>query len=602
MRVEKVFTNLTCNQNCTFCHIRRPSEDRSFIARPAVLARIDQALARGAKELIFTGGEPTLRRDLEALLAHARARGAERILLETNATLIDTERAEALRASGLDTARVHLSAFTEALDHLSRDPGGFDRAVQGARALIDAGVRTEISVSLVRSTRPYARDLPSRLAGALPGIAGIRITVPIESPDETELISYEEAAEAISVCEASARRIGIALRLEGADGPPPCVFPARAKVAHLFSMHKGAKRREGFRQVDACLDCELQDACSGFAERYLQRHPVPTMRPIREERLRRRLSMISSVETQIDREMVTLNHYREGPAESFEHIIRIHFQCNQTCRFCFVSTHLPAPDEAKVRDAIERAGREDARIVLSGGEPTLNPKLIDYVKLAKSVSQRPIELQTNAILLDDSSLVARLADAGIAQAFVSLHGSRAEISDAITGAPGTFARTLRGIDHLEASPITTTLNFVLCQGNYRDFVPFVRMALDRWPRAILNVSFVAPSTDLVPRDRALIPRYTDVLPELAQAVAIASARGRALVGFQSMCGIPLCLVPDSLKPYFDMSLIPEGSDGGEFVRAEACGGCALEGRCYGLRRGYAELYGGGELRTVVAGG
>lgn len=312
--------------------------------------------------------------------------------------------------------------------------------------------------------------------------------------------------------------------------------------------------------------------------------------------------MVSNVEEQIKREMVTLNHWREGQAELFEHIVRVNFQCNQACRFCFVSTHLPAPEEAAVREAIEKAGREGARIILSGGEPTLNPRLLDYVRLAKSVTSLPIELQTNAVLLEDQSLVERLAEAGIAQAFVSLHGSRAEVSDEITSAPGTFVRTVRGIDNLEASPIVTALNFVLCQGNYRDFVPFVRMALARWPKARLNVSFVAPSTDLVPRDRALIPRYTDVLPEIAEAIEIASARGVTIMGFQSMCGIPLCLVPDSLTSYFEMTEIPEGFDGGEFVRAKTCEGCALDGRCYGLRRGYAELYGESELRTVRADG
>lgn len=600
MRVEKVFTNLTCNQNCTFCTIRRSAEDRDFIARPAVMARIDAALERGARQLIFTGGEPTMRRDLELLLAHARKRGAERLLLETNATLVDAARAKALRDAGLDIARVHLSAWTDELDELSRDPGGFERAVAGAAAFLEAELRTEIAVTVVRQTLPHLPALPARLAEKLPGIDSIRITVPVEGPDAAQLVAYEEAAEAIASLDASARRAGISVRLEGGSGPPPCVFPARAKMAHLFSLNRGARRRSDFEQVAACEPCELADACSGFPNAYLARRQIPNLKPIREDRIRRRLSMVASVDEQIKREMVTLNHWRDGEDESFEHIVRIHFQCNQACRFCFVSTHLPAPEDVAVRDAITKAGREGARIVLSGGEPTLNPKLLDYVRLAKSVSSQAVELQTNAVLLEDPSLVERLVEAGLGQAFVSLHGSRAEVSDEVTSAPGTFARTVRGIDNLVASPIITVLNFVICQANYGDLVPFVRMAIERWRGALLNLSFVAPSTDLVPRDRALIPRYTDVLPAVSEAMAVARAHGVTLMGFQSMCGVPLCLVPDDLQSYFDMSLIPEGFDGGEFIRAPACDGCALDGRCYGLRRGYAELYGSDELRTVPA--
>src|SRR5262245_21475444 len=58
MRVEKVLTNLSCNQNCRYCTSRAPSDDLRFVARAQVLARIDKARARGAEEIVLTGGEP----------------------------------------------------------------------------------------------------------------------------------------------------------------------------------------------------------------------------------------------------------------------------------------------------------------------------------------------------------------------------------------------------------------------------------------------------------------------------------------------------------------------------------------------------------------
>ena len=39
-------------------------------------------------------------------------------------------------------------------------------------------------------------------------------------------------------------------------------------------------------------------------------------------------------------------------------------------------------------------------------------------------------------------------------------------------------------------------------------------------------------------------------------------------------------------------------DQGEFVRAPACEGCRHRSTCYGVRRGYADLYGTDELKTV----
>ena len=145
------------------------------------------------------------------------------------------------------------------------------------------------------------------------------------------------------------------------------------------------------------------------------------------------------------------------------------------------------------------------------------------------------------------------------------------------------------------------LSYVFCRANLSDFPRYVGWVADRWPGTEICVSFVAPSTDLVPRTAALIPRYADVVPPLAEGMRVARERGVRLSGFDSMCGVPLCLVPESLQPYFELAEAPRDYAGGEVVDAAACGSCDLRGRCFGLRRGYAELYGEGELTPVRRG-
>jgi hypothetical protein len=270
-----------------------------------------------------------------------------------------------------------------------------------------------------------------------------------------------------------------------------------------------------------------------------------------------------------------------------------------------VSTHLPPPDERAVEEAIARVAQKGGRLTLSGGEPTLNPRLTEWVRLGKKLGAREIELQTNAVRID-AELARALAGAGVAVALVSLHAAEAAVSDAITEAPGTFEKTLRGIDELCAAGIEVRLNFVFCEANKRQFVSLVELAARRWPvaspsgagtnRLSIVVSFVGPSTELVPRDRALIPRYAEVLPELAAGTRRARELGVTLHGFESMCGVPLCLVPDDLAAYFQLAEVAD--EPGEFMKTEVCHACALESRCWGLRKGYAELYGTGELRAV----
>jgi pyruvate-formate lyase-activating enzyme len=307
---------------------------------------------------------------------------------------------------------------------------------------------------------------------------------------------------------------------------------------------------------------------------------------------------MTSVPEQIAHELVTRSLYADEHGNAaYDEIVRVNFHCNQSCTFCFVSTHLPPASREAIERAIREAGARGSRIVLSGGEPTLNARLLDYVRLAASVSALPVSLQTNAIRLDDARLANALVDAGVGDLFVSLHGCTADVSDAITEAPGTFARTVVGIDNLAATSARLTINFVICEKNRAEIAAFVRLVAARWPRALVNVSFVAASTDVVPRDRALMPRYADVLPELARAANEAARLGVKLVGFESMCGLPLCLVPTSLDG-IALAKIPEGFDRGEFIKAPACAGCRYETTCFGVRRGYAELHGTGELRTM----
>ena len=600
MRTERVVTNETCNQNCGFCNARRPVEDRAFVARAAVATRIDAA-ARDGAEVVLTGGEPTLRRDLLALVRRAREAGAGRVVLETNAALIDAALARALAEAGLDLARVHLPAFGPVLDRITRDPGGFERTLAGARALADAGVALEAAAPVTRATVPAIPALPGALAGSGLTFRALVLGLPRDAPDRATLVPLAEAAAVVEATEAAARIADLPLRLAGDAGLPPCAFARPARVAHLFSLTPGGGRRPGYEPVAACGTCVAADRCPGVPVEHLARGPRPDLSPLTHNRLRRRLSTIADVEGQIARELVQPDLYR-GADGSLRRarIVRVNFRCNQACAFCFVSTHLPAAPDAAVEAAIGEAASAGEAVLLSGGEPTLNPRLLDYVRLAKGGGAPFIEVQTNAVRLGDANRARALADAGVDSLLISLHGPTAAISDAVTSAPGTFDRTVAGIDAALETPMLVRLNFVFCAPNAATFPDHVDLVARRWPAAILVVSFVAPSTDVVPHTPDLVPRYTEVLPHLAEGLRRAEAAGLRVEGFEAMCGIPLCLVPGALSPYVALAEVPEGFDQGEFRHVAACEGCALRDRCFGIRRGYAELHGVGELRAVTA--
>lgn len=600
MRIARVYTNETCNQNCAFCDRRRPREDPGFVTAAAVAARIAEAVAEGGTELILTGGEPALRRDLPALVAFARKRGATRVTLETNGALITDAKAAALAEAGLDVARVHLPAWGEALGRVTRDPDGVAATGAALHALHRARIDLEISVPVIAGNVEELPTLPRVLAerAGVP-ISALVIGVPTGGPESTELLPLARAAAVIEEMEKSARGAGITLRMETDSQIPPCLFRRPARLAHLYSLTPGGQRREGWSQPEGCRACVAADRCPGFPEAALEREPELRPHPIADDQVRRRLSMISTIEEQVGRELYQDDVYRrDGGVAVMARIVRINFRCNQACHFCFVSTHLPTAQDTAIERAIVEAARRGGVLVLSGGEPTLNPRLIEYVELGKREGAVEVELQTNAMNLGDPALVRRLCDAGVDNFFVSLHGSTAEISDAVTDAPGTFVKTVAGLDEVLRSGVRTRINFVFCSINYANFPTYVEMVHERWPEATIVVSFVAGSTDVVPRSKSLIPRYSDVLPHLAEGMRRAERLGTAVHGFESMCGIPLCLVPADLMHYFDLAEVDSGFDRGEFIATEACADCDLYGRCFGVRRGYVDLHGTDEFHAV----
>jgi len=148
--------------------------------------------------------------------------------------------------------------------------------------------------------------------------------------------------------------------------------------------------------------------------------------------------------------------------------------------------------------------------------------------------------------------------------------------------------------------VRVQLNFVFCQANRDDFPNVVELVVARWPRAGITPIFVGSHTDVVPRTTLLIPSFSDILPSLTRGLERARAAGIGVGGLDTMCGLPLCLVPPSEREAFSSAALPPDAGDGEFVKGDVCGTCSESHRCYGVRRGYAELYGTAELRPFAA--
>lgn len=113
MPLLDVVLGYDCNLSCDYCTIT--NEMRARAMPPERVAReIDRAAARGFREVAFTGGEPTIRPDLPALVKYAKRRGFEHVKVASNGLrYAHAEYLDHLVACGVDRFHVSLHAFDD---------------------------------------------------------------------------------------------------------------------------------------------------------------------------------------------------------------------------------------------------------------------------------------------------------------------------------------------------------------------------------------------------------------------------------------------------------------------------------------------------------
>lgn len=160
--------------------------------------------------------------------------------------------------------------------------------------------------------------------------------------------------------------------------------------------------------------------------------------------------------------------------------IAVTYRCNLQCRFCYAAcgcSKKPSSRELSTREIIRVLGiiRDEAKVPsvsFTGGEPLVRPDIVKLVAAAANKGLRT-NLITNGTLAAGNAMAARLKEAGLNSAQVSLEGPDARTHDALTGVPGSFDRTVAGIAALRAAGIHTHTNTTVNAANAERLVDLV---------------------------------------------------------------------------------------------------------------------------------
>lgn len=288
-------------------------------------------------------------------------------------------------------------------------------------------------------------------------------------------------------------------------------------------------------------------------------------------------------------------------------LLKLGYDCNNNCVFCHAAPHRGARARpADLRRKIRRAAALGARmIVLSGGEPTIQPGWLDLVDDIAGLGLR-LGLVTNARMLAYPDLLDRLLRRGLEYAYVSLAGPDAALHDRHAGAR-SFDQTLAALTALAPRVVATTANVVVTRWNVARLDEFVAL-LDPLPSVRLKFSLVEPAGSALDDFDGLVPP----LAAAARAIHAAIARARARRPERPVVwdGLPLChagpfedlecaLREDGfawMSEAFERDWFPVDDRHRAF--AGACRSCSLRRRCRGVFVEYLAHRGSAELRPA----
>lgn len=287
--------------------------------------------------------------------------------------------------------------------------------------------------------------------------------------------------------------------------------------------------------------------------------------------------------------------------------LKVGFACNNRCLFCAQGERRDAcgvvPFDALLARLVE-VRRTTRSLVLTGGEPSIHPRILALVEAAHRLGFDPIQLQTNGRMLSYPDVLGRLLRAGLTEVSPSIHGSRPEIHDALTRRPGSWQESRDGIENVARSGIPLVTNSVITRHNTRDLPDLVALLAALGVRKA-QLAFVHPVGTAAVEFDSVVPRFGDVVAPLAEARRIAMDAGLTLVteaipycflhGMEDLAvegEIPATTVVEMKGDIYDYSAwrVVEGK-----AHGPQCDTCSMRPTCEGPWREYPAKFGWDEF-------
>ena len=136
--------NSVCNSNCTYCYLEDKT-GRGEGTIPFFMQKLEEYAGTGVQNVDFTGGEPTLYKNVLVLIKHAKDLGYTNRSLVTNGRMFSIRKyAEKFVSAGINRVVVTLDGPESGIaEGLTQSPGSFDQTIKGLKNAKDRKKKAE---------------------------------------------------------------------------------------------------------------------------------------------------------------------------------------------------------------------------------------------------------------------------------------------------------------------------------------------------------------------------------------------------------------------------------------------------------------------------
>ena len=170
-------------------------------------------------------------------------------------------------------------------------------------------------------------------------------------------------------------------------------------------------------------------------------------------------------------------------------------RCNLACEHCYLDAdelNTPSPNELNTQDVkslLDQIAQhhEGTMVVLTGGEPLIRTDLVQLCSHGKSLGLMVV-IGSNGALLTERRVIS-LKNAGAMGIGISVDSLDPARHDAFRGQPGSWLKTMAGIEHCRQHQFDFQIHFSITDDNYHeieDIINFSQMSGAR----VVNFFFI----------------------------------------------------------------------------------------------------------------